>query len=68
MASAPLAKADDRVARELRRLDVERLTPLQALTRLAELKQLAHGGEPTAKPRAKEKDGDAPSLFRDAGA
>ncbi|HET6163681.1 MAG TPA: DNA mismatch repair protein MutS [Planctomycetota bacterium] len=66
--SAPPVKADDRVARELRRLDVERLTPLQALTRLAELKQLAHGGEPTARPRAKEKDGDAPSLFRDAGA
>jgi DNA mismatch repair protein MutS len=68
VASAPPAKADDRVARELRRLDVERLTPLQALTRLAELKQLAHGGESTAKPRAKEKDGDAPSLFRGAGA
>ncbi len=61
-ASAPPAKADDRVARELRRLDVERLTPLQALTRLAELKQLAHNNEPTAKPRTKKKDRNAPSY------
>jgi DNA mismatch repair protein MutS len=66
--AAPTTKADDRVARELRRLNVERLTPLQALTKLAELKQLAHGGEPPPKSRAKEKDGDAPSLFtRGAG-
>jgi DNA mismatch repair protein MutS len=66
--AGPTAKADDRVARELRRLDVERLTPLQALTKLAELKQLAHGGEPPPKSRVKEKDGDAPSLFtRGAG-
>jgi DNA mismatch repair protein MutS len=36
-------RPDDRIAKELRRLDVERLTPLQAIQRLAELKQIALG-------------------------
>ncbi len=53
----------DRIARELRRLDVDRLTPLQALARLAELKQLAQGEIVNVKRRA-EKSGDAsPTLF-----
>lgn len=69
-ASAPAdaPRTDDRIARELRRLDVERLTPLQALTRLAELKQLAQGKSPPARGKPREPDGDAPSLFeRGAG-
>jgi DNA mismatch repair protein MutS len=56
-------RAADRVARELRRLDVERLTPLQALTRLAELKQLAQGESPPTKSRAARSASDGPSLF-----
>jgi DNA mismatch repair protein MutS len=67
-APADAPKADDRIARELRRLDVERLTPLQALTRLAELKQLAQGRSPPARVKSREPEGDEPSLFeRGAG-
>ncbi len=62
------ARPDDRASKELRRLDVERLTPLQALTKLAELKQLALGENPPAKTKPRPDDG-APSLFgRGAGA
>jgi len=58
----PDDRAIDRVARELRRLDVERLTPLQALTRLAELKQLAQGEAPVPKSKS-AKAPNGPSLF-----
>jgi DNA mismatch repair protein MutS len=58
----PDDRAIDRVARELRRLDVERLTPLQALTRLAELKQLAQGETPPAKSKSARAP-NGPSLF-----
>ncbi|MBL8840372.1 MAG: DNA mismatch repair protein MutS [Planctomycetes bacterium] len=56
------AQAADRVARELRRTDVDRLTPLQALARLAELKLLAQG-EASPKRRRTEPGASGPSLF-----
>ncbi|MBM4015402.1 MAG: DNA mismatch repair protein MutS, partial [Planctomycetes bacterium] len=57
-------RAADRVARELRRLEVERLTPLQALTRLAELKQLAQGETPPpSRAKAARHGSGGPSLF-----
>jgi DNA mismatch repair protein MutS len=61
-------KPDDRIARELRRLDVDRLTPLQALARLAELKELAQGKALPNRSRPREPEAGAPSLFeRGAG-
>jgi DNA mismatch repair protein MutS len=68
-ASKAPPRPDDRIAKELRRLDVERLTPLQALTKLSDLKQLALGqAPPPSKPKTKADD-SASSLFgRGAGA
>ncbi|MSR46701.1 MAG: DNA mismatch repair protein MutS [Planctomycetes bacterium] len=67
--SVPIAddRAADRVARELRRLDVDRLTPLQAITRLAELKQIAQGETPATTSKTARAAQGGPSLFGESG-